>query len=496
MGLVNRSRQFTLVHKLYVMKLVGLFLCGVAIAAATKMDKCKMIPKGGKRKTGNMKNVNQGFSESPAAINFLIDNKAELMDLFKAGKMQPTNELISQKLALAAMFSNGVGDQQLGQIFRQVKATINNKIKVTQEELNKNEDLKQYASMFRDNSQRISHLVRDIVYSNNILYNLSINTDTTEDIYAAMNADVLGEGMKAYKVFLDNHLPTLMPFVKEIYDELKSLHDSTVLYVAKVLKDEKAKSAYRQLIGELPQVYQFFNDNIDYIELSNVDKDLEEALGKEILLELAKNSDIPQIKSMINRHAKFIKKIMKDRAMQQQKEKVVAEVTDKNKELKENAENQEEFDRIVKEKMDAGETLTKEMKQAIWQDVISKEKDSQKEEISNQQQQGQKGKKGLSRYEHIVAILSLMPDDLKETIAAMVEASCPELDLMQIESEEMKQVVAEQPVNFIDQLIKELHDVCDMFGLIDPNKITTVNINGIDVDFYAGDWHQGEKVEW
>merc|ERR1712110_950876 len=256
--------------------------------------------------------------------------------------------------------------------------------------------------------------------------------------------------------------------------KLREIHDKTVGYISKLLKDEKTKSGYRQLVGELPQVYQFFNDNIDYIELSNVDKDLEEALGRDIMLKLAEESGNPQVESMIKRHTKFIKKIMKDRATQQQKEKAVKSVTDKNKELKENADNQAEFEKILKEKKDAGEKITAEMKQNIWADIIKDEKAKAKEELSNQQKQGQKGSKpSMSRYEHIIAIMSLMPDDLKETIADMVQASCPELDLIQ-----------------------ELHDVCDMFGLIDPTKITTVNINGVDVDFYAHDWYNGDKVEW
>jgi len=479
------------------MKLVGLAICGSLLlcANATGMNKCEMIPKGGKRKTGTMKNVNKGFSQSPAAVQFLIENQKDLFNLFAAGKGLPTTETIGDELAMASQFANGVGDAQLGQVYRQIRSEINELVKKTQMTLQTDES--EHFPMFRDNSQRIAHLLRDVVYSDTILDTIEINTDFRDVVYSAMNKDILGENMKAYKVFLDNHFYTVAPMIKTMVGKLREIHDRTIGYIAKVLKDEKTKGSYRQLVGELPQVYQFFNDNIDYIELSNVDKDLEESLAQEILLELAKQSGNTQIQSMINRHGKFIKKIMKDRAMQQQKEKVVKSVTDKNKELKENADNQAEFEKIIAEKKKAGEKITNEMKEKIWSDLIAKEKGAAKEEVDNQQKQGQKSSKpSMTRYEHIVAIMSLMPDDLKETISEMVQASCPELDLMAAETVEMKEVIESQPTNFIDQLIKELHDVCDMFGLIDPTKVTTVNINGIDVDFYAADWHQGQKVEW
>jgi len=477
------------------MKFIGALALCVSVATATKMNKCEMIPKGGKRKTGTMKQVNQGFSQSPAAIQFLLDYKPELMTLFAAGKGAPTLETIGDHLFTASQFSSGVGDQQFGQIFRQIKSELNQLVKKTEAQLQKEEH--EMFPMFRDNSQRITHLFRDVAFSDTILDQIDINTDFKEGVYAAMNGDVLGENMKAYKNFLDNHYYTVAPLIKKLQPKLREIHDKTVGYISKLLKDEKTKSGYRQLVGELPQVYQFFNDNIDYIEISNVDKDLEEALGRDIMLKLAEESGNSQVESMIKRHTKFIKKIMKDRATQQQKEKAVKAVTDKNKELKENADNQAEFEKILKEKKAAGEKITAEMKEKIWADIIKDEKSKAKDELSNQQKQGQKGSKpSMSRYEHIIAIMSLMPDDLKETIADMVQASCPELDLIQAETAEMKAVIEEQPVNFIDQLIKELHDVCDMFGLIDPTKITTVNINGVDVDFYAHDWYNGDKVEW
>merc|ERR1719232_392950 len=170
---------------------------------------------------------------------------------------------------------------------------------------------------------------------------------------------------------------------------------------------------------------------------------------------------------MIKRHTKFIKKVMKDQPFNNRKKKPSNQLPIKIKNSK---------------------------KTLITKQSLKKFSKRKKEETDNQKKTGQKGAPSMTRYQHIVAIMSLMPDDLKDTIADMVQASCPELDLVRVD--EMKQVIEEQPVNFIDQLIKELHDVCDMFGLIDPTKITTVNIEGVDVDFYAADWHQGQKVEW
>jgi len=92
--------------------------------------------------------------------------------------------------------------------------------------------------------------------------------------------------------------------------------------------------------------------------------------------------------------------------------------------------------------------------------------------------------------------MGLMPDELEQSIAQMVKESCPELDLIQVDTPEMKQIIEEQPENFIDQLIRELHDVCDMFGLIDDSKVITKVINGVEVQIYADDWFQGEKKQW
>lgn len=179
-------------------------------------------------------------------------------------------------------------------------------------------------------------------------------------------------------------------------------------------------------------------------------------------------------------------------------------ILENNKELKASVANQAEFDRLVAEAEKTGKQLTKEMKQNIWNTAVENVKQMAKEELGNQQENKDntkhKPKKGLTRYEHLSALMGLMPDELAQSIAQMVKESCPELDLLRIDTEVMKAIVEEQPDNFIDQLIKELHDVCDMFGLIDKSKVTKKIIgegeNAVEVEIYEADWAQGEKVQW
>merc|ERR1712021_321319 len=105
-------------------------------------------------------------------------------------------------------------------------------------------------------------------------------------------------------------------------------------------------------------------------------------------------------------------------------------------------------------------------------------------------------KEELSRYERCVGILGLMPDELLESVAEMVQASCPELDLMDIDNVSMKTIFEQQDYKFIDQLIAELHQVCDMFGLVAEEKMMTKMVNGVEIQFYADDYLEGPKVEW
>merc|ERR1719420_1048138 len=167
-----------------------------------------------------------------------------------------------------------------------------------------------------------------------------------------------------------------------------------------------------------------------------MDKDLEEAVAADILRVMAEQEGNTQIVSMLNRHKKFIKKVMVERSMQQQKEKAVKKVTEKNAELKQAADNEEEFNRLLEQAKKDGQEITDAMRKQIWAQVIANQKDLQKDEISNQQKDGKKGNT-LSRYQHMVALLGLM-----------VKEQCPELNLLQIETEEMKTILNEQPANF------------------------------------------------
>jgi len=298
----------------------------------------------------------------------------------------------------------------------------------------------------------------------------------------------------------DQHLANLYPMIAYSRDDFAKSHAQLKTAVSEVLQSEKQKQSYRQLTNELPLVYQFFNDNIDFIELQNVDKDLGQAIAGDILYTLAHESGDKQIASMINRNMKFVKTLMTSRALQQQKEKVVGKVMGKNKELKAALANEEEFNRLVEEAKAAGAEMTKEMEKQIWQEAIANVKAMQEEQLGNQtedyDEKKHEVKTGKTQYEHIAGIMGLMPDELAQSISAMVQESCPELDLIAIDTPEMKRTVEEQDPKFLQQLIQELHDVCDMFGLIDSSKVTTKNINGVEVQIYEADWEQGEKVQW
>merc|ERR1711935_770862 len=105
--------------------------------------------------------------------------------------------------------------------------------------------------------------------------------------------------------------------------------------------------------------------------------------------------------------------------------------------------------------------MTKDLEKEIWQQVKNEKKSKQKVEKYNQMEQAKPAKEPmtLTRYQHLVGIVGLMPDELLNTIALMVQESCPELDLVRILDADMKAIMENQPENFIDQLLKELHDV-------------------------------------
>merc|ERR1712168_933820 len=388
------------------------------------------------------------------------------MGMFAHGKREVgvIGETVGANMALLGKFADATDDQYLGQIFRAAKQQFN-QITLTGQDVVKSKYGEEVYQIYRDNTQRIAKVVRDLTYNPTVLAKLES-----------------GE------------------YAKDIIPEMKRIHREIKKQVMKVLENEKQKTTYRQLVNELPLVYQFFNDNIDYIEMQNVDKDLAEAISVDIFHTLAQASGDKQIASMINRNIKFIKKLMTQRAMRQQEDKVLEKVMGKNKELKAAVANEAEFERLVKEAEAAGKEMTKEMEKKIWEQARKNVQQKQKEQIGNQSENldktKHKPKQGLTRYEHVAAIMNLMPDELEQSIAEMVKQSCPELDLTQIETPEMKKTLEEQPETFIDQLIKELHDVCDMFGLIDETKVIKQVINGVEVEIYAADWMNGEKKQW
>lgn len=474
-----------------------LALCSVAFAGKG-FEKCKQIPKGGKRRYTTPRTIQKGDNQ-PAAIEFLQQNRDLLMEIFAEGERLELNTMVGSNLMTIGTFADGVGDAMLGQVYRQSRQRIADFVREGQEQMKMfGED---FAKLYRDNTQRLTKALADVVFHEETLEKLMDNDVSWIDDVVERAALMKGDGAKVYQTFLKNHADKFAPLFTDIPEAsaayqkfLAEVQAATKRQAFKVIKDEKQRASYRTIVNELPLVYQFFNDNIEYVQMSNMGKDLDEAVVTEIMNEMAKNDK--QVTSMIRRHQKFVKKMMMDRTMEQQKNKAVKAALDKTKELKESALNQEEFDRIVAEKVKAGVTITEEVKSQIWAYVKAQEQKKQKQESGNQLKPGKKQDAGMTRYEHLAALMGLMPDDLEETISEMVKESCPELDLIDIDTPEMKAIVEEQPDNFIDQLLKELHDVCDMFGLIDESKVYTKMVNGVEIQFYAADWHSGEKVEW
>merc|ERR1712165_477764 len=108
---------------------------------------------------------------------------------------------------------------------------------------------------------------------------------------------------------------------------------------------------------------------------------------------------------------------------EQQKQKVVKKVMGKNKELKAALANEEEFNRLVEEAKAEGQEISKEMEKQIWEQAKQNVKNMQEEQIGNQVGEKHEAKVGKTRYEHIAAIMGLMPDELAQSISAMVQES-------------------------------------------------------------------------
>jgi len=474
---------------------IGCLLFSMVLGNKT-MDKCHKLPKGGSRRYTTPRTIERGNNQ-PEAINFLIDNRSDLLNIFSRGgkSNDKINQLINDNMYMLSVFSNAVDEPYMGQVFREGRQKIVNIVNGGQEFASKQST--EFGQLYRDNTQRSTKALRDITYNKNILDKANANTEFMVDLQEFVNNQNY-EGVEVYKNFLMTHGRTFIPMIKIALPGLTKTQDAMRTALFKVVLDESLKSKYRQMINELPLVYQFFNDNIDFIMMTNMEKSLDDAVAADIMETLAKDSD-PQIHSMIMRNMKFIKKLMTERAEKQMKEKAIAKVMEKNAELKAAADNQSEFDKIIAEMKQNKQQITKEMEAKIWKQVVDKNKKLQQEELANQIEKKDKKHKpntGLSRYEHLAGIVALLPDELKATVADMVKQSCPDLDLNRIDDADMKHICEQQPDNFLDQLLNELHDVCDMFGLIDENKIIRRVVNGVEVEIYASDWMQGEKTQW
>merc|ERR1712045_294705 len=349
---------------------------------------CKQIPKGGKRRYQPPRTIEQG-NNNPAAIDFLLSSRSDLMALFAQGERINLSDEVSQGMPVLGKFAAVTQDQYLGQIFMAANEQFK-KMTLDGQEIAK-QKFPDVASLYGDNTQRVVKVIRDVVYEPTMVRKLMLDEDITEDIYAAANR-FPDEETKVYLHFLDTHLESFYPMIKFARDDFAKAHGQIKSAVAEVLESEKRKQAYRQLTNELPLVYQFFNDNIDFIEMQNVDKDLGDAIAGDILYTLAQESGDKQIASMINRNMKFVKTLMTARALEQQKQKVVKKVMGKNKELK--------------------AALANEMEKQIWEQAKQNVKQMQEEQLGNQVDEKHEAKVGKTRYEHIAAIMGLMPDEL------------------------------------------------------------------------------------
>lgn len=481
------------------MKLLALAALAITAKATNNYDKCQpRIKIGGPPRYTTPRTIANGNNQ-PAAINFLISKRGELMEVFGAG--QKPQEfmlgLVGNKLMTLNTFAEATEDPYMGQVFHGLRRDFRGL--VHDGELEAKDQDAVYAGLFRDNTQRLEKVLRDISFSPELMLKIVENTDFTLPLKAMVEAN--SDNGAVYINFVGAHIEKFVPWIKAQYSAMVLINDKGAKNLVKLFMDEKMKQNYRSLVNELPLVYQFFNDNIDFIQLNNVDKSLEEAVARDILLVMAEQAEDTQIHSMIERHRKFIKKLMVHRAEQQQTERVVEKVMEKNTQLREAAYDEEEFEKLKKEAMDGNKQLTADLEKEIWQQVKNEKKSKQKVEKYNQMEtaktNSQQEQMSITRYEHLVGIVGLMPDELLDTIAQMVRESCPELDLIRILDADMKEIMEAQPVNFIDQLLKELHDVCDMFGLVDESKIIKVmGPDGVEIEIYAADWMDGEKKTW
>lgn len=285
-------------------------------------------------------------------------------------------------MQMLGKFAEVTGEQLIGQVFRQNKEAIKTQIKNYGATV-KSEMGEEMFGLYRDNSQRLAKLVRDVSANMNIIEKLEQELYVVDDI-RTVALKYLDEASDVYKQFLDAHLEQFVPVLKSITEEMKKSHNKMVKDLSAVFQSNKRKSAYRQLVNELPRVYQFFNDNIDFIEMQNVDKDLAEGVAQEILKTLAEQSGDKAVVDMIQRNMKFVKTLMMDRAQKQQQDKVVKKVMGQNNELKKNVANEAEFNRLVEEAKKQGQEMTNEMKAKMWDQAKQNVQKKQREQIGDQ----------------------------------------------------------------------------------------------------------------
>merc|ERR1711990_986015 len=84
------NRQESEKKKTLKMKFFGFLislLAGTTLAGKSDFDKCNKLPKGGSRRYTTPRTIERGNNQ-PEAINFLIDNRATLLEMFRRGNKE------------------------------------------------------------------------------------------------------------------------------------------------------------------------------------------------------------------------------------------------------------------------------------------------------------------------------------------------------------------------------------------------------------------------
>lgn len=479
------------------MKLLALAL--LVASVTSKIDKCSRIPKKWRPKYTRPRSIQAG-NDQPAAVSFLIDERTTLMKLFLRGFQDPDaiRQNVGDHLTVLSTFASATDEPIIGQLFRQARQSIVDEVMNGQEKAS--EKSKEFGGIYRDNSQRATKALRDLIYNKNLFDIVMEDGDWLSALKEHVAKDT-SDGAKVYQNFVETYASQYDDCVNDAKPFMRKLRTGLIEALKKTLRDERLKTNYRQLVNELPLVYQFFNDNIEHVTTANMDETLDEAIALKIMTTIASQANDKNIVSMLERNAKFIKKLMTQRAIKEQKAAAVRKIAAKNAELKAAADNEEEFNNLVEAAKKEGRKLTKELKTKLWAEAVKSVKAEADKEKANQKKpkDNTKVSKQLSTYQKLAGIVALLPDELLQTVADMVKQTCPELNLLKIETNEMKKVVEAQPEKFLKQLLGELHDVCEMFGLIDESVMTTMQVDGVDIVIYEDNYleeSQKKKKKW